>query len=164
MCVNSWWKGMHCGPGREESSPESWSAVSCVLMITGNMNCQLLSTGLLTLLLLTSSLVGRSSSAPVEDGTTGRSNSELVPLWLRSYCIYQAQGLPSQDVANTLKAVLKEQTFMDCSLPYQGHNVTIGWMPFRQELTHILFKSPRRACAARVYCPTRRFLLRATRR
>ena len=66
-----------------------------------------------------SPIVAEVEGLEIEDDNPGRSNSELVPLWLEEL-LYQAQGLPSQDVANTLKTVLKDQTFVDCSLPYQS--------------------------------------------
>ena len=61
-------------------------------------------------------------SEEIGDTNPGRDNTQLIPQWLTQLLDV---SLPTQEVANTLKAVIKLQTYVDCTFSYQGHDVTM---------------------------------------
>ena len=83
--------------------------------MTGNINSRLISTGVLTLLLLASSLMGSCSSAPMEDSTPVLVEDDIVVYYgialagLQSHLVYNVRKsyynimLAFKDVKKTLK-------------------------------------------------------------
>ena len=61
-------------------------------------------------------------SEEIGDTNPGRDNTQLIPQWLAQLLDV---SLPTQEMANTLKAVLKIQAYVDCNFSYEGHDTAI---------------------------------------